>query len=98
MSRVVLIHIFFSGGISIAWVMEHNCIQIPEVAMLQPYTSEDFRNTRSSIGDIIKDMKECTHLYPNIPKETVFGRFCTSKWQKYLSMAHVRRRRINGMN
>lgn len=52
---------------------------------MQPFTLNDFENPKRSygnseylsIGDLIKDLNQCTILFPNIPKETAFSEYFT---------------------
>lgn len=83
---------FFSGGITIAWV-EHTVDQIPQIVMLQPFCHKDF--AIRSLGDRIKDLNQCVHLYPDIPKDKAFGNYYTpvpGKWFfcLFYSIAHTK--------
>lgn len=84
----------FSGGISVAWV-ELNSDRKPEITMLEPYVDKDFKYPTSSIGDLIKGIDECTHLYPNVPKEKAFGRFYKRVGRRngYRFITHIWRRK-----
>lgn len=52
---------------------------------MQPFTLNDFDNPKRSygdkeylsIGDLIKNLNECTTLFPNTPKETAFSEYFT---------------------
>lgn len=74
--------LWFSGGISVSWVQQL-ADGLSEVESMQPFTHNDFDNPKQSIGDIVKGLAGCTHLYPNIPgsnlilKETAFGEYFT---------------------
>ncbi|XP_031639933.1 signal transducer and transcription activator-like, partial [Contarinia nasturtii] len=59
------------GGVSVAVVEKSNGKSI--VSMLQPYADYEFDSRRPSIGDQIKDLKQCLYLYPDIPKVIAFG-------------------------
>lgn len=69
-----------SGGITIAWV-EHTVDQIPQIVMLQPFCHKDF--AIRSLGDRIKDLNQCVHLYPDIPKDKAFGNYYTPQPGKH---------------
>lgn len=43
--------------------------------MLQPFCHKDF--AIRSLGDRIKDLNQCVHLYPDIPKDKAFGNYYT---------------------
>lgn len=58
------------GGVTIAWVSENS-----EVFMLQPFTSKDF--AIRSLADRISDLAHLVSLYPDIPKESAFGKYYT---------------------
>lgn len=70
------------GGITIAWV-EHTVDQIPQIVMLQPFCHKDF--AIRSLGDRIKDLNQCVHLYPDIPKDKAFGNYYTPQPGKHFS-------------
>ncbi|XP_055306025.1 uncharacterized protein LOC129570447 [Sitodiplosis mosellana] len=80
----------FLGGISVAYV-ELQPDGKPRVAHQQPFINEDFRT--NLIGDLIVKTKACTHLYPDIPKEQAFERYCTKKSRHMYSTHQVWRRR-----
>jgi signal transducer and activator of transcription 5B len=61
------------GGVTIAWVGESTQEVGPEVFMVQPFTSKDF--AIRGLADRINDLKNLHFLYPNIPKDQVFGKF-----------------------
>ncbi len=44
---------------------------------LAPFTDKDFKIR--SLGDRIKDLCNLVTLYPDIPKQTAFGKFWTSQ-------------------
>lgn len=58
------------GGVSIAWV-ENN--PAPTVCHLQPFCYKDLEIR--SIADRIKDLHQCVTLYPDTPKDSVFGKY-----------------------
>ena len=60
------------GGVTIAWVGE-NQDGAHEVFMVQPFTARDF--AIRGLADRIGDLKHLTYLYPNIPKDQVFGKY-----------------------
>lgn len=60
------------GGVTIAWVGE-NQDGVHEVFMVQPFTARDF--AIRGLADRIGDLKHLTYLYPNIPKDQVFGKY-----------------------
>lgn len=80
----------FSGGVSISWV-ELNSNRKPEITMLEPFIDEDFRYPTLTIGDLIKRYNECTHLYPNIPRDKAFERFYTRRGRRnrYRFLTHI---------
>lgn len=63
------------GGVTIAWVGHNTESGQPEVFMLQPFTSRDF--AIRPLGDRIKDLKNLSCLYPDIPKDQAFSKYYT---------------------
>lgn len=62
------------GGVTIAWVGESTQeVGVPEVFMVQPFTTKDF--AIRGLADRINDLKNLHYLFPNVPKDTVFGKF-----------------------
>lgn len=59
------------GGISIAWVDK---TAPSRIVMLEPFFSDDFKVR--SLADRIRDLDECVTLYPDIPKEVAFKKYC----------------------
>lgn len=59
------------GSVSIAWKWEQN--GMTGVSMLEPLSSKDFQARQ--FADRIKDIEQLTYLYPNIPKDNVFGQY-----------------------
>lgn len=51
--------------------------------MLQPFCHKDF--AIRSLGDRIKDLNQCVHLYPDIPKDKAFGNYYTPQPGKNFS-------------
>ncbi|XP_064643475.1 signal transducer and activator of transcription 5A-like isoform X2 [Lineus longissimus] len=65
------------GGVTIAWVADDPAKPgEPQVWNLAPYTAKDF--TMRSLADRIKDLTNLVWLYPERPKETVFGKYWTT--------------------
>lgn len=62
------------GGVTIAWIGEGND-GMPEVYMLQPFTSRDF--AIRGLADRINDLPNLLYLYPNILKDHAFGKYYT---------------------
>ncbi|XP_018340106.1 PREDICTED: signal transducer and activator of transcription 5B [Trachymyrmex septentrionalis] len=60
------------GGITIAWVGDQ---ATDHVFMLQPFTSKDF--AIRSLADRLADMQHLQYLYPDISKDTAFGKYYT---------------------
>ncbi|XP_022670376.1 signal transducer and activator of transcription 5A-like isoform X2 [Varroa jacobsoni] len=60
------------GGISIAWVAETEAGG-KNILMVQPFTARDLNI--SSLADRVSDLHNILYLYPEIPKETAFGRY-----------------------
>uniref|UniRef100_A0A6M2DHU1 Signal transducer and activator of transcription n=1 Tax=Xenopsylla cheopis TaxID=163159 RepID=A0A6M2DHU1_XENCH len=58
------------GGITIAWVGDGD-----GVFMLQPFTAKDF--TIRTLADRVSDLPHLTYLYPDIDKNTAFGKYYT---------------------
>lgn len=67
-----------------------NGFQVPIVDHFQPFWHKDFENPKRptdnpalerhplSIGDLIKNLKQCTYLYPGFfTKEDAFGKYYT---------------------
>lgn len=55
------------------------------VFMLQPFTSKDF--AIRSLADRLADMQHLQYLYPDISKDTAFGKYYTpftGKYYKYI--------------
>ncbi|XP_045119037.1 signal transducer and activator of transcription 5B-like isoform X2 [Portunus trituberculatus] len=65
------------GGVTIAWMYEDTSKagDQRDVFMLQPFTSKSF--AIRPLADVIADLKYLLYLYPNIPKEQVFGKYYT---------------------
>lgn len=61
------------GGISIAFLDSSKFNGIPQVHMLQPFNHKDL--AKRSLVDRINDLRQCVILYPNKPKESVFGKY-----------------------
>ncbi|XP_052803181.1 signal transducer and activator of transcription 5B-like isoform X2 [Mya arenaria] len=63
------------GGITIAWVAENKEIPAGErqVWNLAPFTIKDF--TIRGLADRIKDLDALVALYPDIPKDSAFGKY-----------------------
>lgn len=59
------------GGISIAWI--GLVYGKSEIIMISPFFAKNF-STRS-LADSIHDLQQLTTLYPNIPKNEVFGKY-----------------------
>lgn len=49
--------------------------------MRDPFNQHDFECTKSSIADLINDLIECTHLYPNTLKKDAFEKYYTKEEQ-----------------
>uniref|UniRef100_A0A1L8DG60 Signal transducer and activator of transcription n=1 Tax=Nyssomyia neivai TaxID=330878 RepID=A0A1L8DG60_9DIPT len=60
------------GGITIAWVGEGDNGQL-QIYMVQPFSGNDFKIR--ALSDHISDLPQLSMLYPNIPKETAFGKY-----------------------
>lgn len=84
-----MLYFKLSGGISVAYVML-NGFQEPIVDHFQPFWHKDFENPRRptdnpalerhplTIGDMIKNLRQCTFLYPGFyTKEDAFGKYYT---------------------
>lgn len=52
------------------------------VKMIQPFTHKDF--AIRSLADRIKDLTQCVTLYPDLPKDTAFGKYYTPMGGKFL--------------
>ena len=60
------------GGVTVAWITVNETGQ-REVAMLQPFTRKDLMIR--SLPDRLKDCPQMMPLFPNKPKDQVFGSF-----------------------
>ena len=60
------------GGVTVAWITVNETGQ-REVAMLQPFTRKDLMIR--SLPDRLKDCPQMMTLFPNKPKDQVFGSF-----------------------
>lgn len=54
------------------------------VFMLQPFTSKDF--AIRSLADRLADMQHLQYLYPDISKDTAFGKYYTPFTGKYKNL------------
>lgn len=63
------------GGITIAWagIVDGK----PGVLMVSPFFASNFKIR--SLADCIQDLKQLVTLYPNIPKDTAFGKYYTPR-------------------
>jgi len=59
------------GAVTIAWCYE--TFESKQILFIQPWKSKDF--SIRLLADRIFDLPELLYLYPDIPKETAFGRF-----------------------
>ncbi|XP_067933839.1 signal transducer and activator of transcription 5A-like [Watersipora subatra] len=65
------------GGISIVYkCLKPGTVDDIAVCNIKPFTDKDFRVR--SLADRIKDIKFLQYLYPQIPKETAFGKYWSS--------------------
>ena len=82
------------GGVTVAWSSRESTLvvslslsitsnisvnettQEKEVAMLQPFTRKDLMIR--SLPDRIHDCHQMKNLYPNMPKDTAFGKYYSS--------------------
>lgn len=71
------------GGITIAWVGEGH-----EVFSLQPFTARDL--VLRSLADRVYDLSQLQYLYPNIPKDEVFGKYYTKHENEVLKNGYVK--------
>ncbi|XP_055307610.1 signal transducer and transcription activator-like [Sitodiplosis mosellana] len=63
-------------GISVAWV-ENNADGSLNFEIMDPYLIKDFEIIKPSrsIGDFLRKLDVCTHLYPDKPKDLAFGEY-----------------------
>lgn len=61
------------GGITIAWVADHQDKGERQVWNLAPFTSKDF--TIRGLADRVKDLQSLVYLYPDTPKAQAFAKY-----------------------
>uniref|UniRef100_A0A3B1J977 Signal transducer and activator of transcription 6, interleukin-4 induced n=1 Tax=Astyanax mexicanus TaxID=7994 RepID=A0A3B1J977_ASTMX len=68
------------GGITIAYVGPNGGRKIQNI---QPFTKKDLDS--SGLGDRIRDINCISHVYPEMPKDDVFKKFYTGKYEPEFS-------------
>lgn len=56
-------------------VFNSSVLENQDVLMLQPFTAKDFQIR--ALGDRMYDLTHLHYLYPDIPKDVVFGKYYT---------------------
>lgn len=71
------------GGITIAWVEQRVVNCAPSIVNCAPFEHKAL--CVRSISDRINDLDQCVYLYPDIPKDTVFGKYYSKSDRKKIS-------------
>lgn len=81
------------GGVSICF-RDNEKLSPYSIVHIQPFTSNDLKI--KSMADRIHDIKQLTHLYPDVPKDAVFGKYYTQlQGSELQSNGYVRSELVN---
>lgn len=75
------------GGVSICYRYDDKLSPF-SVLHVQPFTSNDLKI--KGLADRVYDLKQCTHLYPDRPKDIVFKNYYTQSPAEIQSNGYVR--------